>query len=541
MTGSGKADQLRALRERYQARVPGRLDDLEVAWRSASAAPVDDEPYALLCRLVHNLAGSAGSFGFAALGARARLLERALRAAQPGDRALHATLGGAMAELRALAARGPEPKHTPETAAPMAASPATRAAGRVFVLEDDGPQARHLVAQLGHFGYAAAAFPTEAAILTALETTSPVALVVDLELQTGPTAGADLVGRLQGGAHAHVPAVFTSAQDGWAARLAAVRAGGRAYLTKPIDVSALVEQLDRLTGRRIDAPLRILLVDDNEVLALRYAAVLEAAGMGARVLHDPAGLLAAFSDYQPDLVVMDVYMPGCKGTEAAQVIRQHPVHCNVPMVFLSTESAMDQQLAALRVGGDDFLTKPIADAHLVEAVRIRATRFRGLISLMSRDSLTGLLNHIHLKLALERELAMARRRGAWLSVVMLDIDDFKAVNDTYGHPVGDRVITGLGRLLTQRLRTSDIAARYGGEEFAVILPEVSGADAVGVIDQVREQFAQLTHAHPGGGFHVTLSAGVATAPPHSDVQSVLAAADAALYRAKRAGRNCVRV
>ena len=263
--------------------------------------------------------------------------------------------------------------------------------------------------------------------------------------------------------------------------------------------------------------------------------------MTACALSDPTLLLQTLQELQPDLVLMDVYMPGCRGTDAAQVIRQHSVYRTTPVVYLSTEAGLDAQLDAMRLGGDDFLTKPITAAHLVAAVRIRASRFRELNSMMSRDSLTGLLNHTHLKLALDRELAGAQRRNSTLSVAMLDIDKFKLVNDTYGHPVGDRVIKTLARLLTQRLRKTDIAARYGGEEFALVLPDTSAENAQSVVDGLRAQFAQIKHRHAGGEFSCTFSAGVAAAPPHDAMLALLEAADNALYVSKRTGRNRVSI
>ena len=261
--------------------------------------------------------------------------------------------------------------------------------------------------------------------------------------------------------------------------------------------------------------------------------------MEARVIPAPKDLFEALSDFNPDLLLTDVYMPGCTGIEVAAIIRQDPVHTHLPIVYLSSERSTEAQLEALRSGGDDFLEKPITEPHLVAAIEIRARRFRALNSLMQRDSLTGLLNHVNLKQALAREGAQARRRKTLLSVVMIDIDHFKKVNDEHGHPVGDRVIKSLSRLLLQRLRTGDIPARYGGEEFTILLPDTGPESALKVVEQFREAFAQLVHRSPKGDFQSTFSAGVASLPPHGEGDEVLKAADAALYAAKRAGRNRV--
>jgi len=533
MSADTVAERLRALQQRFADRLPDRLAELQRAAQAATGSTRSSAERAELHRLLHMLAGSSGSFGFVSLGACARRGEELLRHPGHDVGAVDASVQAIVAELGDLAAKGPDPVSKARSATPPAPEPT------IFFLVEDDEVAQEQITQLAFFDYRGEAFPGPQALADALRSRRPAALVVDLHLSGGRSTGAEVVESLHGGHCADIPVAFVSSQPDWAARLRAVRAGGQSYLVKPVDTTRLVETLDLLTGRRQESAYRVLVVDDTEELAEHYVAVLDGAGMQAEHLTDPSRLLRCLDSFRPDLVVMDLYMPGCTGTEVVQVLRQHPVHGHTPVVYLSTESAIDTQLAALRVGGDDFLTKPIDDTHLVEAVRIRAARFRALNELVSRDSLTGLLNHIHFKLALEREVALAHRRKATVAVVMLDIDHFKSVNDTYGHPVGDRVISGLARLLAQRLRATDIAARYGGEEFAIILPDTSAEQARQVVDELRKQFAAVQHASTQGAFRATFSAGVASVPPNDDMQSVLDDADRALYLAKRAGRNQV--
>ncbi len=193
----------------------------------------------------------------------------------------------------------------------------------------------------------------------------------------------------------------------------------------------------------------------------------------------------------------------------------------------------------MRIGADEFLTKPISPERLVSAVSIRAERFRRLRSMMLRDSLTGLLNHTTTKEQLSIELSRMRRSGLSLAFALIDLDHFKSVNDTYGHPIGDQVLKTMSNMLKQRLRMTDIIGRYGGEEFAVALPDVSPSNAMVVLDKVREAFAQIQQIHSGGEFTVTLSCGVAMFPDFDDVPSLTEAADQALYEAKSKGRNRV--
>jgi diguanylate cyclase (GGDEF)-like protein len=160
-------------------------------------------------------------------------------------------------------------------------------------------------------------------------------------------------------------------------------------------------------------------------------------------------------------------------------------------------------------------------------------------SFMVRDSLTGLLNHTAIKDQLDGEVAWAIREKKPLSFAMVDIDHFKLVNDSYGHPVGDRVIKSLSRLLKQRLRTSDLVGRYGGEEFAVVLVNADGPTAMKVLDTIRDDFSQLRHLAEGKEFPVTFSCGIADVSQFPDATKLSDAADKALYKAKHAGRNRV--
>ncbi|MDX8399404.1 MAG: GGDEF domain-containing protein, partial [Gallionellaceae bacterium] len=182
-------------------------------------------------------------------------------------------------------------------------------------------------------------------------------------------------------------------------------------------------------------------------------------------------------------------------------------------------------------------TKPIQADHLVSSVSSRIQRSLLLRSFMVRDSLTGLLNHTTIKEQLEREVARAKRQGLPLTFAMVDIDLFKKVNDTYGHPAGDRVIKSLARLLKQRLRENDLIGRYGGEEFAVVLVDTDGASAITVLDSIRKDFSQLHHLADDKEFTTTFSCGIATFNGSNSSAKLCDEADKALYKAKHAGRN----
>jgi diguanylate cyclase (GGDEF)-like protein len=161
-----------------------------------------------------------------------------------------------------------------------------------------------------------------------------------------------------------------------------------------------------------------------------------------------------------------------------------------------------------------------------------------MLALMIRDSLTGLFNHTHTLHLLDQEISRAGQKAQPLSFAMIDLDNFKKVNDTYGHPIGDRVLRSLAMFLKQRLRKTDHIGRYGGEEFAIIFPDTSVEDARNVLNEIRGRFAELQQPAGDRDFNVTFSAGVAGWQGESS-QNLCERADRALYRAKDEGRNCV--
>ncbi len=392
--------------------------------------------------------------------------------------------------------------------------------------------------QLGRFGYLVRVFPGTEGVVAAVAEQRPDAMVLDVVLPEGDLAGTELLHELREDQNlGDVPVVFVSARDDFDARLAAIRAGADAYYHKPVDPVFLLDHLEHLTRREADDPFRVLIVDDEATLAEHYALVLRQAGMQATALTQPRQVLEWLAVHDPELLLTDLYMPECSGMELARLIRQDDRYLSLPIVFLSTEQALDQQLKAMSLGGDDFLGKPIEDRHLIAAVSIRARRARELRALMSQDSLTGLLTHARFKERLEAELARGQRNKSPLSLALLDIDHFKRVNDEHGHLTGDRVLKTLANLLRRRTRRSDVVARYGGEEFAVIFNDCGEQDALHMLDTIREDFSAIQHGAKEGAFNVTFSAGIAAAGASNRVDDLIEQADQRLYQAKHAGRN----
>jgi diguanylate cyclase (GGDEF)-like protein len=284
---------------------------------------------------------------------------------------------------------------------------------------------------------------------------------------------------------------------------------------------------------------RVLVVEDSLVAVTLIQRTLSEHGIDSRGIRDPSRLLDELQSYRPDLILMDMHMPRFNGVEATRVLRQMSAYRALPIVYLSGESDVGMQVEALRLGGDQFLNKPFNPVLLAAVVKTKIERFRESQRSTRHDGLTGLLNHTSAKSMLKGMLEKLPPGGT-LAVVMLDIDHFKSVNDTYGHPVGDQVIRGLAWLLKGRLRSSDLIGRYGGEEFILALPNITPEQALKVINLIREDFSSLPHAHATGALFSTFSAGIASWPDFGSAQALTEAADFALLNAKQHGRNCVR-
>lgn len=511
---------MRELRAAYLHRLPEQISKLRQTIPIAGSADEWNRVESIH-RAAHSLIGSAATFSMHPLSEAARSLADLAwgalsdRGAAPPWAELERTIS--QVELAA-------PKDAPMR---KALSPSATGTGRtVFILDDDPARAADLLLQLAHFGFCPVMFDSVEAVTVAIGANRPRAVIAD-------ASASDALGDLC--RVADTPLILLSTGGDVMDRLRAVRAGGAAYFTRPVNVTSLIDALEVRFSDALPEPFRVLLVEDDESLATVYARALRRAGMVVSIVSDPLAIVGPLAELRPDVILMDMYLPVCTGGELAMVIRQEPAWIGVPILYLSSERDRARQLDALRCRGDDFLTKPIDPARLVSEVTARGQRMRTLQARLSHDGLTGLLNHAAIRGELERELVRARRDRTPLTVAMLDIDGFKAINDTFGHPAGDRVLKNLSAMLRRRLRRSDLMGRYGGDEVLVILPATPLDKATSAMDALRGAFAQVRHG--ADDVFAAFTAGLAMMGPLDDASSLIAEADRALYVGKRAGKN----
>jgi diguanylate cyclase (GGDEF)-like protein len=298
-------------------------------------------------------------------------------------------------------------------------------------------------------------------------------------------------------------------------------------------LTALPQPHSRTTRDNADAPLA-LLVDDDLELRCFAAASLRAAGWVVTEASDGFAALAAIDRQTPDLIISDLFMPRVDGRELLGAARARAELDHVPFVLLSGETDTAMRVMLLDEGASDVLAKPIDAAELCARARaqLRTTRtVRRLQTQSELDELTGVLNRRGLTRGLEREILRCERAGQPLAVLLVDVDEFKSINDTFGHLTGDCVLATLGQVLGEAVRGCDLVGRLGGDEFLVVLPGADEARARDISERLRARVAELRI--PGSDRTIGISIGaVVETSGAPTVAAFIEAADRAMYRDK---------
>jgi two-component system, cell cycle response regulator len=291
----------------------------------------------------------------------------------------------------------------------------------------------------------------------------------------------------------------------------------------------------------MESKSNILVVDDNPDKLNLIEAALNLAGYNVTTATDGDEALASIESYQPDLVITDVMMPRMNGYELAQRIRANPITRFIPVIMQTAAGRRSEDLRrANEVGALGYITDP-TDLDLLLARTRTLLEFKAYLDVCEEaaftDHLTGLANRRRFERQLEREVARMGRYGHPFTLLMIDIDSFKDLNDSFGHDAGDEAIRRLSKVLREGTRGIDLAARVGGEEFAVLLVETRKEGGFEVAERLRAAIKVLEIPN---GRHITASFGVAECPTDAQTAAdVWKAADVALYEAKRNGRDRV--
>lgn len=369
--------KLEAIRARFSAELPGRIQKIRAAFDQLELHQMDASVLSELQSLVHRLAGSAGTFGHDEVGEVAAQVAHRLHeisVADVVDFPLWDVLARDISSLEQVGlTRRPVPSESEQRDyRERLLHP------RVDIVDDDADLTGVLASAIDAAGYQVSSFQDPVLYVDHCRRSGPPDVVLmDLDFPAdGRIAGAEALAVLRAEFDPPPLAILISRHDDLRSRLAAYRAGACRYLLKPVDSGQLVQALDRLTSRAEHSAYRVMVVDDDERLASMNALILSNAGFEVEALSEPLQLLERLREFQPDVLLLDVYMPEASGPELAAVLREDESLNWLPILFLSAESDPSKHALALAHGGDDFLIKPVRPAYLLAAVKARAWRAR---------------------------------------------------------------------------------------------------------------------------------------------------------------------
>jgi diguanylate cyclase (GGDEF)-like protein len=291
--------------------------------------------------------------------------------------------------------------------------------------------------------------------------------------------------------------------------------------------------------------VRVLIADDEGTTRLKLEGLLRKLGHEVLSAADGAEALEILQrEDAPTLAILDWIMPGLDGVEVCRKLREAGRRPYIYLIRLTIKDQAQDVVVGMEAGADDYLSKPFD----IDELRVRVLAGERILALQdelreqaTHDDLTKVLNRRAILQTAERELAHATRADEGAAVVLIDLDEFKSVNDLYGHPVGDAVLREAASRLGARMRSYDEIGRYGGEEFLVVLPGCGAARALDVAERMRQLVGDQPIQTDRGPVSITASFGVAVtrAGQAHNVEQLIVSADEALYRAKRGGRNRV--
>ncbi len=307
-----------------------------------------------------------------------------------------------------------------------------------------------------------------------------------------------------------------------------------------------------MTQKRDDAT--ILIVDDTETVRRQIQRVLaQETGLVGQFL-EAASALEGYKQLvtqKVDLIVCDVVMPEIDGFKFLSMVKGHSELAHIPVLLLTSQGEQESKNRGLKQGASDYLTKPFNEIELLARVRVHLTlklvqdelreANKQLTALSNTDGLTEIFNRRHLMNTMAYEISRAARYSTPMAFLLMDLDDFKSVNDTYGHQAGDQVLISFCARVKTILRRTDIFARYGGEEFAILLPQAEPSGVENLAEKIRVHLADNPFDIDGRPVTVTVSCGIAgyKRGVAETIDAIIMEADKALYLAKQTGKNSV--
>jgi diguanylate cyclase (GGDEF)-like protein len=334
--------------------------------------------------------------------------------------------------------------------------------------------------------------------------------------------------------HEKLPLAFVSGRAHIYNRVAAANAGACLYLNKPLSAADLEAAFMQLLADRVSDRPRVLVVDDDEEFSNLVAELLKTADMNVATLNDPVRILEVLPEIEPDVLILDVMMPGVSGFDVCRMLRTVPRWQQLPIIFLTAQTSMESRVMVYKCGGDDYLHKHCADNEFISRVQIRIDRARLFNEKAYKDNVTGLFSRRAALEQLNRMIAAAHKLKFSVSICMFDVENLKTINETYGYHAGDTVIGSIGLMLSRRFNIEDLRGRWGGDEFILALHATDAEDAQKSVDSFLKEFKLIEFHSDEGSFSVSMNAGVSTYPADgATAYDLIRVADSRLAIAKK--------
>jgi diguanylate cyclase (GGDEF)-like protein len=539
-------DSLSIIWQKYQAQYRERVEVLEAAVQAIKQENITTELQQKAVSIAHTLVGSLGSFGYTECSKICLEIESILQSPYPLDYAIGNQLDRLLAKLL-IQMNYPPPKTLLETPPdnmtlgndePILPYSALHPQYKLLIVDDDYPLTQALVSEAITWGIDAKVAVSLSQAREAIAERIPDAILLDLSFPEANNGGLELLQELTT-QHLDIPVIALTARESFAARIEVARLGGKGFLTKPVSPSQAIETVASVLEHSNLPDARILVVDNQGENLNAIAELLQPWGFEVVLLQNTNRFWDVLEQSSPDLVIAQLEMQNVSGIELCQVVRNDPRWCYLPFLIMSSHKDIETTQQICSVGVDDHVSFPVIPEELLACIFNRLDKERYRRQLAETDSLTGIANRRASIQRLTRLLRIAKRQNKHWTFVIIDLDDFKQINDDFGHDTGDKVLRRIGQLLKQEFRSEDVIARWGGEEFVLGLYDTTKQAA---ISRLREFLVNCRQQNFGIAdnetFQVTFSAGVAEYPVNgATLEALYQYADMALYRAKAEGKN----
>ncbi|BCL35269.1 response regulator [Nostoc sp. MS1] len=410
----------------------------------------------------------------------------------------------------------------------------------VLIIDQDQKFAEEVAKEINNQGLRVEIASDAIASKQLIAKNSPNFVLLDLSTTDNPDNSLNLLAELSNRTPP-IPVVVLTAEDSLLDRVKVAHLGGRGILLKPVTPSQVLETVNQTLQQSHTTEARVMIVDDDPQILTALQALLSPWGIKVYTLDDPQKFLAAMQYAKPELLIIDMEMAGISGVELCQIARKQPQWTSLPILFLTTHNDTATRHQIFAVGADDYINKPIVEPELLARILNRLERTRWLRSLAEIDTLTFVANRRKSTQELNKHLQWSETHNKPFSLAIVELDDLKQINYTYGHEVGDRVLSRLGEILKHNFHNQDVVGRWGGTEFVVGMPVMTKHEAVRRLVEILKEFRQIKFTGTNHqSFHATFSAAVVVYPQDGDkLEALYQAADALLKQAKVGGRNRV--